>query len=89
MLAIAVNEWDDHCLLECDSFSHEDGCPAMHITTLIEQQQFRIHKYEKALREIKERKDQVCEDFELCTHPACKSSYEAFAIADQALRKAE
>jgi hypothetical protein len=39
-----------------------------------------------ALKEIKEQEGRVCEDFELCTHSSCRSSYSAWAIADSALR---
>jgi len=41
-----------------------------------------------ALEEVKERKNQVCEGYELCRHVGCASSYEAFAIADKALADA-
>lgn len=47
----------------------------------------RIERDEKALREIKDEQGQVCGDFELCRHEACRSSYTAWAIADAALRK--
>ena len=39
----------------------------------------------RALEEIKRDEGRVCENFELCTHAACKSSYAAWAIADKAL----
>ena len=44
---------------------------------------------ESALIEIRDQRlPQVCQEFELCTHEGCRASYEAFAIADQAVRKA-
>jgi uncharacterized coiled-coil DUF342 family protein len=42
----------------------------------------------QALRAVKNRKNQVCADYMECTHVGCSSSYEAFAIADEALTKA-
>jgi hypothetical protein len=47
--------------------------------------QARCARLREALQDIKDRKNQVCEGFELCQHPVCTSSYEAFAIADAAL----
>ncbi len=41
-----------------------------------------------ALEEVKERKNQVCEGYELCEHVGCAASYAAFAIADKALADA-
>jgi hypothetical protein len=38
-----------------------------------------------ALEKVYDRKNQVCGQFEICEHVGCKSSYEAFAIAMQAL----
>jgi hypothetical protein len=38
-----------------------------------------------ALQEIK-KQGKVCDDFEICSHPACQSSYAAWEIADTALR---
>lgn len=45
-----------------------------------------IARLEAALQRIKDECGRVCTDFELCTHRACQSSYEAWAIADAALR---
>ncbi len=39
----------------------------------------------RALEEIKRDQGRVCENFELCMHTACQSSYAAWAIADKAL----
>jgi hypothetical protein len=39
-----------------------------------------------ALRIIVSEYGQVCENFELCTHVACRASYGAWAVADEALR---
>lgn len=39
----------------------------------------------QALRDIKDRKNQVCANYELCEHVGCTSSYEAYAIADKAM----
>jgi hypothetical protein len=50
--------------------------------------QARLTAAERALREIKDTCGKVCEDFELCTHVACNSSYGAWAIADEALSAA-
>lgn len=38
------------------------------------------------LQRIKDDCGRVCDTFELCTHRACQSSYEAWAIADAALQ---
>lgn len=42
--------------------------------------------YRDALEEIRTRYGHVCTEFELCEHPACESSYGAWAVADEALR---
>ncbi len=39
----------------------------------------------KALEEIWRDTGHVCPNFELCTHAACRSSYAAWEIADEAL----
>lgn len=39
----------------------------------------------EAMRTIKEREGKVCDEYETCTHAACQSSYNAWAIADEAL----
>lgn len=38
-----------------------------------------------ALVEIRETEGRVCAEHDTCTHPACQSSYAAWAIADEAL----
>lgn len=38
-----------------------------------------------ALREIRDKCGRVCDNYELCDHRACASSYNAWAIADAAL----
>jgi hypothetical protein len=43
------------------------------------------HNFRVALETIRTCYGQVCEDFELCTHPACQSSYGAWAVADETL----
>ena len=43
-------------------------------------------KYKAALEEIKRDQGRVCENYELCRHTSCSSSYSAWAIADKALR---
>lgn len=40
-----------------------------------------------ALKKIKDEEGQVCVNFELCTHIACRSSHAAWEIADSTLRK--
>lgn len=42
----------------------------------------------EALVEIKEHYGKVCDNFELCTHAACRSSVSSWMAADAALRKA-
>lgn len=41
--------------------------------------------YRMALEEIRTNYGKVCQEFELCEHPACASSYGAWAVADEAL----
>ena len=43
-------------------------------------------KYKAALEEIKRDQGRVCDNYELCRHTSCSSSYSAWAIADKALR---
>ena len=43
----------------------------------------------EALEEIKRDQGYVCQDFELCTHESCRSSYTSWAIADKALAQLE
>jgi hypothetical protein len=40
----------------------------------------------EALRRIKADEGKVCDQFEVCNHRACNSSYTAWAIADEYLR---
>ena len=40
----------------------------------------------QALEEIKRKEGKVCAGFELCHHASCRSSYGAWAIADEALK---
>jgi hypothetical protein len=42
--------------------------------------------YLNALQRIHDECGHVCDDFETCIHRACQSSYEAWAIADAALK---
>ncbi len=46
----------------------------------------KIAKLVAALEEIKT-EGRVCSGFELCTHAACRSSYSAWVIADEALKE--
>lgn len=39
-----------------------------------------------ALEQIRDRYGAVCEEYTTCTHPACESSYGAWATADEATR---
>ena len=41
--------------------------------------------FQEALEEIKKYEGRVCEEFELCTHASCQSSYNSWSIADEAL----
>lgn len=41
-----------------------------------------------ALQTIRDTYGKVCGEFELCAHPACNSSYGAWAVADDALTAA-
>jgi len=43
-----------------------------------------LDRVRTALEEIKEKEGRVCEEFELCRHVACASSYAAWQIADAA-----
>jgi hypothetical protein len=43
----------------------------------------------EALQNIKDKEGKVCEEFELCTHISCASSYSAWAYADEAITKAK
>lgn len=42
-----------------------------------------------ALRTIRDSYGQVCSDFETCDHAACRASYSAWHVADQALKEIE
>ena len=42
-----------------------------------------------ALQKIKRDEGRVCDDFELCKHQSCASSYGAWAIADKCLASLE
>lgn len=41
----------------------------------------------KALEQIRLVAGNVCDSYETCDHPACQSSYAAWAIADEALQR--
>ena len=43
----------------------------------------------EALKQIKQEGGRVCDDFELCKHIACQSSYSSWMIADTALAQLE
>ena len=40
-----------------------------------------------ALKEIRDNEGKVCDNFELCDHRACRSSYSSWYIADKALKE--
>ena len=40
----------------------------------------------EALKEIRNKEGKVCDNFELCRHRACRSSYSSWMIADKALK---
>jgi hypothetical protein len=42
-------------------------------------------RYKRALETIRELEGKVCDEYEVCTHRACQSSYGAWSIADGAL----
>jgi hypothetical protein len=46
----------------------------------------RCRIYEEALLRIRNEEGKVCDDFDRCDHASCRSSYNAWLIADQALR---
>lgn len=46
-------------------------------------------QYGRALVLIQEKLGQVCENFEICGHPSCQSSYAAWSLADAALKGEE
>ena len=39
----------------------------------------------EALKKIRDTQGAVCSMYEICTHPSCQSSYNSWAIADEAL----
>lgn len=41
----------------------------------------------KALKEIRDKQGKVCDNFELCNHRACQSSYSSWHIANEALKR--
>lgn len=45
-----------------------------------------VTRLEAALEEIRTKYGQVCNEYEMCDHPACEASYGAWAVADKALR---
>ena len=45
-----------------------------------------VERLRAALQRIKDQCGRVCDEFELCRHRACQSSYEAWSIADAALQ---
>ena len=45
-----------------------------------------VERLRAALERIKRDCGRVCDEFELCQHRACQSSYEAWAIADAGLQ---
>ena len=45
-----------------------------------------VERLRAALQRIKDESGRVCDEFELCTHVACQSSYHAWSVADAALR---
>jgi len=44
-----------------------------------------MNHYKKALERIQNECGKVCEQYEICEHDACQSSYNSWAIADEAL----
>ena len=41
---------------------------------------------QEAFQTIKRQYGHVCDEFDICDHPACNSSYGAWSVADEALR---
>jgi len=54
---------------------------------LIEEALQKLTTAVNALKEIRDTQGKVCDNFELCHHRACQSSYSSWAIANQALHK--
>lgn len=51
----------------------------------VEELQKENHNFRVALETIRAYYGKVCKDFEICQHPACRSSYGAWAVADETL----
>ncbi len=45
-----------------------------------------VNRYEDALKLIRDTQGKVCEQYEICEHESCKSSYDSWAIADATLK---
>lgn len=48
-----------------------------------------LEAYRKSLQKIRDTCGQVCPEYEICLHDSCESSYAAWAIADEVLKKYE
>ena len=47
----------------------------------------KLHVATTALIQIRKEEGKVCDNFELCNHRACRSSYSSWYIANEALKK--
>jgi hypothetical protein len=57
------------------------------VKELIEEALQKLTIATEALKEIRDTQGRVCDNFELCNHKSCQSSYSSWAIANQALYK--
>ena len=48
-----------------------------------------VERLRSALQKIRDEEGKVCEEYEICDHAACRSSYRSWAYAEQALKGGE
>lgn len=83
--SLVISAYNYHC---CDFPMDFDGRPED--IALIVHAVNHLPDYEAAvdaLEQIRTQEGNVCDQYEICEHVACQSSYGAWAIADAALRR--
>jgi hypothetical protein len=91
-LAEDMSKGNWHCLLLGCGVTDSDYCVVPAAVRYIDAQAAEIEalrarcaRLEEALSTIRDNEGHVCEEFETCTHSACRSSMAAWSIADAAL----
>ena len=69
----------------CRVVALEAEVAALHVKAEYDALLAEVAALREVLQEIRDNEGKVCEEYEICTHPACRSSYESWRRAAEAL----